>query len=70
MKHDASARRTRILSRPIADYPTVDWSKVHLDPSTMSPRAREGYEFLIDYLAHKLIELQSQPKTAAERIPA
>lgn len=48
----------------------VDWSTVPLDPSKMSDRDREGFEYLVDFLAKAAERLgirvgrDEQPKSA------
>jgi hypothetical protein len=34
----------------------VDWSTVKLDPAAMTERDREGFEYLIAFLAAKMAE--------------
>lgn len=48
----------------------IDWSTVPLDPSKMSDRDREGFEYLVDFIAKAVERLgigacrKDQPKSA------
>lgn len=61
-KPRAQGRETAPRHAPAARPPlrTVDWATVPLDPDAMSERAREGFWFLADLMAEKMIRMERE----------